>query len=362
MADHKIIQQYRLLYLPNENPITVQAGPRAAFERMKQDHILDDYKVFSYLLEAQKVFGNSTWEDKLLEIINNFKPNIIFWQHVGKFPLTSNLFQKIRRSSSVPFLIYHEADVFGKFRKRLTPSMRLLTRNSDITFVVGLGENARLFESAGAKKVIHSPWCADTELFGKPWDPYTPGRKDVVMIGNHIQDRFSLLDRIPGLGFPGAKQREQFALRLYRKIGNRFTVYGSGWEKFLFSAGKLPFTDQEIVLRRHLLSVNWDHFPDTPLYFSDRLPNTLLSGVAHATNYHPGYEQIFSNGVNLTYYRSIEEAVDVIDWLLCQPEQKLIEIGLEGERFVRQNLTVDIVYRRMIETIKEDMATKIVQR
>lgn len=361
MTDPKNAQLYRLLYLPNESSITVQAGPRAAFERMLEDHVLDAYQVFSYLLEFQKENESLSWEDKLVKTINDFQPNIIFWQHIGKLPITYTLFQKIRQSPSNPFLVYHEGDLFGKYRKRLTPSMKMLTSNSDITFVVGLGENARLFEMAGAKKVIHSPWCADTELFGKPWDPYTPGRKDVVMIGNHIQDRFTFLNRIPGLGFPGARQREQFALRLHRKIGNRFKVYGNGWEKYPFSAGKLAFTDQETILRRHLLSVNWDHFPDTPLYFSDRLPNTLLSGVAHGTNYHPGYEHIFTNEVNLTYYHSIDEAVDVIDWLLSQPEQKLIEMGLEGERFVRQNMTVDLVYRRMIETIKEKMASRFVQ-
>jgi len=345
----------KLLYLPNENNIISQAGPRAVFSEMTKENFLEDYQVFSYLLEAQALNNPDIWEKKLLSIVNEFQPNVIFWQHISNFPVTTNLFFKLKNLPSKPFLVYHEGDIYGKYIKRITRSMKILARNSDITFLVGLGEHANFFRNAGAKKVIFAPSCADTALFGKKWNPHESGRKGVVLIGNRYTSRYSLLENFNTFRLPGSVVREQFAQQLYKRFGNHFKVYGRGWEKFPFAAGYVAFKDQELLLRKHLLSVNWNHFPDTPLYFSDRLPNTLLSGVAYATNYHPGYELMFKNGDQLAYYHSVTEAVDLIDWMLTQPVRKLVEMGIAGEQFVRQNLTVDIVFRRIMNIITENM-------
>lgn len=357
MSNSNTSKPIKLLYLPNENNIISQAGPRAAFSEMVKDNVIEDCQVFSYLLEAQALNNPEKWEKKLLSIVNEFQPNVIFWQHISNFPIISHLFIQLKNLPIKPFLVYHEGDIFGKSIKRLTHSMKILARNSDITFLVGLGEHAELFRNAGAKKVIFAPWCADTTLFGKKWNPHEPDRKDVVMIGNRYTSQYPFLRNINALRIPGAVLREQFAQQLYKRIGKRFKVYGRGWEEFPFSAGSVAFKDQELVLRRHLISVNWDHFPDTPFYFSDRLPNTLLSGVAHATNYHPGYELMFKNGEQLAYFHSVVEAVDLVDWMLAQPVGNLVEMGIAGEQYVRKHLTVDIVYRRMINIINENMVS-----
>jgi hypothetical protein len=343
----------RLLYLPNEDTTTsLQRGPRAVFSDMLKDQTLSDYHVFSYIHEANQLGDITKWETKFFTMLNEFQPNVIFWQHIRKFPITEKLLRKIKELPSKPVLIYHEGDPYGKIRNRLTSSMKLLAKYSDILFLVELGEIARLFSKAGAKKVIYSPSCADATLFGQDWNPWKPMRKGIVMIGNNFVKN-PIIKMIPPLSFPGSLQREQLALQLFKKFGEKFKVYGSGWGKYPFSAGVLPFDDQEIVLRQHLLSVNWDHFPDLPFFFSNRLPIALISGVAHATNYHPGYELMFKNGEQLVYYNSIKESVDIIDWMFCQPEKYLIEMGMAGEQFVRKNLTTDIVYRRMFQIIKE---------
>lgn len=344
----------RLLYLPNENIDSYQIGPRTAFEEMSKDQTLSAYQIFSFLYEAKKVGEFNNWEKRLVDMAKDLQPNVIFWQHIGNLPLSIDLINQLKGLSSKPLLVYHEGDVYGKFRKRISPSMIILAKYSDITFVVGLGNNAELFVNAGAKKVVFSPSCIDAVRFGKRWNPNQMNRNGVVMIGNNF-NKNPIAKMIPPLSFPGARQREQFAQRLYKKIGKHFKVYGSGWEKYPFSKGIVHYDNQEQVLRQHLLSVNWDHFPDIPFFFSDRLPISLLSGVAHATNFHPGYELIFHNGEHLVYYHTINDAIDIIDWLLCQPNKYLVDIGYTGEQFARKNLTTDIVYRQMIETIQREI-------
>ena len=353
-----VCKPIRLLYLPNEISTTsLQVGPRAAFNEMTEDQTLSAYQLFSFLFEANKVGETTSWEERLIDLANDFQPSVIFWQHIGKLPITVDLIKQLKGLPNKPLLIYHEGDIHGKFRSRITPSMKILARFSDITFLVGLGENAELFKKAGARKIIYSPHSVDTTRFGHDWNRTTQGRRGVVMIANHIISK-PIIQHIPPLRFPGILEREKFALNLYKHFGDRFKLYGRGWEKYPFSIGLLPYDDQEIALRQHLVSVNWDHFPDIPFYFSDRLPISMISGVVHTTNYHPGYELMFKNGEEMVYYQTIKDAIDIIDWMLCQPDKYLIDMGYAGEQYARKNLTSNIVYRRMIEIIKNEIVKK----
>lgn len=348
---------FRLLYLPNEPPPFIQAGQRAAFEKMLDEQIIDGYLVFSFMQEAQTCGSPQIAIEKLIKVAHDFQPTVIFWQHVSVFPITADTLVALQDLQSQPFLVYHEGDAYGKFRKRITASMKLLTRHADLTFLIGLGELAQDFKNAGAKEVLYAPHCADTTRFGKKWDANENKQNGVVMIGNLI-DHNPVLRAIPLLRFPGALERNIFANKVYKQIGRRLKVYGRGWEKYPFAAGYLPFDSQEKVLRQNLFSINWDHYPDLPFYFSDRLPISMISGIPHMTNYHPGYELLFKNGEHLIYYRSIEDAVAMIDWMLCQSSKYLREMGRAGESYVRENLTSDVVFRKMVAAIKEKMLAK----
>ncbi len=361
MNESKVSKPLRLLYLPNENSAdALQNGPRRVFSEMVRDHVLTAYQAFSFQHEMNQCQDIKKWERKLLDEINTFNPTVIFWQHVGSSPIDEKLVQKIKHLPCAPLLAYHEGDVYGKFRKRITPSMKILAKYADVVFLVGLGENAQLFKDAGAKNIVYSPSCVDPQQFGKEWEEPQSAQHNVVMIGNNLT-RNPLLEQIPMLRFPGAQQRELLAAQLAKKLGKRFTVYGSGWQKYPFAGGPIPFTDQEKILRRHILSVNWDHFPNTPGFFSNRLPISLISGVAHATNSHPGYDSFFNIGEDLVVYQSVSEAVDQVDWLLSQPQKYLMELGKRGEQFARRNLTVDIVYARIVSKLKEIQSDKPMQ-
>jgi len=345
---------FRLLYLPNESTPFGQIGPRAAFEEMLSDKTLDGYEVFSFLQEADSIGNVKKTVEKLVNIAQEFNPTVIIWQHIDRFPIKKTDIEALLRLPSRPYLVYHEGDAYGRYRKRITNSMRLLAQHAHLTFLIGLGDLAQIFKEAGAKEIIYAPHCADTTRFGKSWIPKEPQQNNVVMIGNLI-DHNPVFRSIPFLRFPGALERKTLAERVYKRIGKRLRVYGQGWERYPFAAGHIPFDDQEKVLRQNLFSINWDHFPNLPFYFSDRLPISMISGIPHMTNYHPGYEILFKNGEQLVYYHNIDEAVDLVDWMLCQSPKYLEEIGKAGEDYIRKHLTANIVFRGMVEKIKQNI-------
>lgn len=347
MHNTKASPSLRLLYLPNEMQEGDQCGARAAFEKMLADETLSGYQAYSILVETRRI-GSVKALARLTEIAEEFQPDVIFWQHVASYELDSQSLDRLLELPSRPMLVYHEGDVYGPIHKRPTRAMRMLASRAQLVFVVGLGSNADLFRKMGAGRVIFVSHSADEVRFGKPWDPNDSSRGGVVMIANRIPSR------IPWLSMPGALNRKELAVRLYQRLGKRFIVYGHGWDRYPFWQGPVPYDQQESRLRQHLLSVGWNHFDQEGFYYSDRLPISLLAGVAHATNYQPGYELLFQNGEQLAYFHNVKDAVDLVDWMLCQPRSYLVEMGLKGQALARQRLTSDIVYRNIINIVREN--------
>jgi hypothetical protein len=342
----------RLLYLPNELEEGEQFGPRSVFESMLTFGELAAYQAYSFLVEEKRGGSSTRVLDGLLEIAERFQPDIILWQHPGNFPIPSGFGYRLKNINSRPVLVYDERDVYGGKRKPMTLSMCTLALEADIVFLVGLGSYADLFHRAGANKIFYSPHCIDKLRFGHPWEPPDQRRFDVAMIGN-IYRPISLK---PGL--PGWKNRSRLAEQLSELLGARFALYGRGWNSLTAARGELAFLKQEDAVRESWLSVGWDYYDHTPFYFSNRLPIALMSGVAHVTNYQPGYEIMFENGKDLCYAHTVDEMIDVVRYLLSLPRSRLIEMGIRGQQYAQANLATESVFRNIVKI----SATLCVQR
>jgi hypothetical protein len=334
----------RLLYLPNELEEREQFGPRSVFEGMLISGELADYQVYSFLQEQKQKGSSSAALEGVCEVAEEFQPNIILWQHPGSFPIPAGFGCRLKNIKSHPVLIYDERDVYGGRRKPFTPSMHALAVDADIVFLVGMGKYADLFRRAGARRIFYSPHCIDTLRFGHSWDQPDQRRFDVVMIGN----LFRPMGMRPGL--PGWKNRLLLAERLEELLGDRFALYGRGWDGIESARGALDFLKQENALRESWISVGWDYYDQTPFYFSNRLPIALMSGVAHVTNFQPGYEVMFQNGQDLCYARTVNDMIDIVRYLLSLPRSHLIEMGEKGQQYARTNLATEKVFRNIIHT------------
>ncbi len=333
-----------LLYLPNEASPGDQVGPRLAFESMHREGRLRDYSAYSYLVEAKR-HGAAVALSRLKELVAEWRPDLLLWQHVGRFPLRWADVESLRAAAPRMHLLYHEGDVYGRWVKPLPPSTRLLMAAADTVALVGRGSYAKLARSAGAKRVVYSPHSADTERFGQPWKPTTERDFDVLLIGNRIHSR------LPWRRMPGAARRIELVRALGRRFGKRFAVYGRGWEGFTGNQGSIDFALQEATQRRAWVTVSWDHFDQVEAYFSDRVPISLMSGVPHVTNHQPGYESVFGPNPPLCWAKNVAELVARAEDLLALGPAGINEIGRQAQEYCNTRFTAEVVYPRLIAEV-----------
>lgn len=342
------VRPLRLLHLPNEEVEGFQVGPREAFEALSREGSLAAYEAYSFLIEAARL-GITVALEKLVEQARRFRPDVVIWQHVSRFPVDAAFLRYMNAECGNPFVVYHEGDVFGRWIKPLPASVKAFAACADLISLVGLGPLADLFSRHGARRIVLSPHSFDSRRFGQPWQPTRDRRWDVVMIGNRVQSR------IPFKRMPGSKERVDLADELFRRLGGRFAVYGCNWGNRPYAQGPLPFDRQVDCVRSSWVTVSWDHFHDVPYYFSDRLPIALAAGVPHVTNRQPGYETFFRDAAGLVHAPGVIGVADAVSALLSRPRRELLDLGEQAKLFAYERLSARRVYADLITVVAEQM-------
>ena len=333
----------RVLYLPNEEDAEEshrQTGPRRSFLEMERDGTIRELGMYSFLADFRTDLKRGRSQRRLLDEVEAFQPDIVFWQHPQEFPIDAELLHAVRRRGGNPFIAYHEGDPFNVFYKRTYESERALYRECDIFLTVALGPQMRLFQRWRFHPHFHYlPSFFTQERAVAPPDPSVIGsRYDAVMIGS-IAYRLKLLKQ------PGSPGRIRLAQGLRRVMGDRFAVYGRNWPSGINARGYLDPLQQTPVIQSSRMSVIWENFPEHTFYFSDRLPISIASGVPHITSRRQGYETLFAQTPGLFFADSVDDAIDIACYLRSLPLERIVELGLAARAWAFANLEADVVCR-----------------
>ena len=343
----------RWFYVPNEGKEGDQIGTRMAFEKLLDDGVFSAYTAYSYLVRNEALQNHQQALDEFLQAVIHFAPNVIFIQHPGPdYPMDRAFLQKLKATPSRPKLVLYEENPYDPYIKRINSTFHAVIAESDLCFLGGLGYLAELARKAGAHKIRFAKHSFDTRRFGAPWQPTRHRSYDAVMIAN-----LTCLKRIPWLFMPGGRSRKQTAHKLYRQLGDRFALYGSGqgWKGAPFCKGPIAYTKQGEVIRDAWMSVNWGQFDEIAMYTSDRFPISLACGVPHITNYQPSYEHVYQDIPGLFVIKTPDEAVDVALYIMSLPIERRNELGFAAAEYAHQHLVTTVVFADIVAVVQEQI-------
>jgi hypothetical protein len=337
----------RLLYLPNEGVEGDQFGFRAAVNDAVRVGLLAAAEVFSPLARLRAGVAQETMRGDLHRHAAVFKPTIILVQHPAGTGLRSTDFARLKQAGDQALLAYHEDDPYSRIRQPLPPEARAAARACDVAYTCGTGRFPAVLRRFGSGDVRYSRHCFDETRFPVDVGPAAGvPRWDCVMIANR---NHSLR---PWRVLPGARQRIDLVDRLTARFGSRFAVFGSGWIS-PSAAGPVGYDQQHAILKQARVSVNWDHFPTEPMYYSDRLPISLAAGVPHVTTWHEGYADLFGAPARsgLFWAPSVKRLVSVVEDLVQRPAVELEMLGKAAATFASAHLSQSAEYRRLLSEL-----------
>ncbi len=331
-------------------PEGCQTGIEDGFAYLIEKKIINEVKYF-YFDHAAKIFS----EDKTLimmeSLVESFHPDLIVFFHINKFPVTNHFINKLKNIPSHPMIVYDEGDMYGSWTKPMTRSMKIIMEQADVVSIRGLGNFSKAIKKIN-HNVIYTPHHADIARFY--CEPYIMSERKypIVLIGNRIKSRIKIKKRLPG-----AVGREKFVSAMAEKYGSKFYLFGNGWDGFIGNQGPVEFQRQIEIYKNTWITVAYEHYPEIPYYFSNRLPIALLSGSLYVCHYHEGYENIFKGCDFIFFFRTNAEAIDIIDYIQSLSKEDLLERAVRARNFGLKYFTPQVVWSNFFNNIQQ-MQTK----
>ncbi len=328
-----------LLFL--NGPDSCQASVEDGFNHCVAKGILSAVDFF-YFEDFAKSNGADKAKIKMHDLVKSFLPDLIVLFHFRDFPIDNSFFEKIKSIVPDSKIIYDEGDMYGGIFKPITSTMKVCMYAADVISIRGLGcwhDEVSSFK----KKIIYTPHCASLNRISDGLELNMKKTKKSVLIGNSVYTIFK------GLHFlPGSSGRVRLVKELTRSLGNRFDVYGNGWEKFSSNRGRIPFQQQVQVCNDSWIQVAFEHYPKVSYYFSDRLPIALSCGQIYVCHFHEGYDQIFKGCDFIYFFKTPKEAVDIINYLFSLEDNVLIEKSKRARQFAQQYFHPKVIWKNFI--------------
>ncbi len=250
-------------------------------------------------------FGKNKADLVLLEQVARYHPDIIFVLSM-KY-LDAKTVSAMRDAAPKAIFVGRDGDPYPETK----PERIVLGKQMDIVIMPSAGEFLKTYKDAGIQCCAFMPFTCDPDIQYQ-FKVQDIWKTDIVFLGaaEHSklprdEDRYNLAKRLSEL--PNAK--------VYACFGRPKT---EGMDSFYAIAGA-----------KIGLSINIAN--DVYLYHSDRFINIPACGTFTLAKRAPGYELMFTDGVHLRYFDTVDEFFELAEWYLehDQEREKIAKTGME---------------------------------
>jgi hypothetical protein len=292
--------------------------------------------------------------NKMFEIADKMQPNLIVFFHINRFKINDRFILGLKNLDSTPILVYDEGDMYGTWSKPITKSMKLIIKSVDVVSIRGLGRFYRKIHGYNSN-IIYTPHHNDIARFDNVKNTILPRKKEIVFIGNRVKPKFlSFFRRLPG-----ARGRENFVKKIGIIFKSKFKIYGLGWTGFDGNQGPIDFYLQNEIYKNSLITLAYEHYPNTPYYFSNRLPIALMNGSIYVCHKHDGYDIMFPNCDFIFFFNSINEAIDIMNYLFSLSDSELLTRSNNAKKFAERQYHPNIIWMNFFDNVIEKFNEKI---
>ena len=196
---------------------------------------------------------------------------------------------------------------------------------------IGKEIDLTLFSNYSDVEILRDNGCnAEFMAAGFTPDFYYPiEQKEIVFFANNYKTIFPL-----------SPLREQIGNELKKKYGDRFGLYGGGWNNGDDNLFNNPQKEGEI-LRHSKIAINLSQF-NLKRYSSDRLQRALGSGTLVLTHRFDDCDNLLTDGEHWIVWDDINDLCNKIDYYLSHEEERA-KIAKQGCEYAHANMTWDKV-------------------
>ena len=209
-----------------------------------------------------------------------------FFHHPGSKDPTGAL-RQLRALPSKPAICTSLGDPFGRWTSRIPASFFAAARESDVTFLTGMGLLADQIVRRGGRNLVLLPHgSCQLRFLNQPPVDRSP-EFDVIFVGSRLQPRNPF-----GHYFQVARRRSQCVATMTRRFGKRFALVGKGWKGNPSWQGSCEYHDQQRQFHRARVVIGGMPNGYHEFYMSDRPFIAIGSGVPFVDFHVRGVEHV----------------------------------------------------------------------
>lgn len=340
-----------LLSLLQGDAPSVHPGIVDGYERLRAEGLLDDVSVVPVFGPRGTERGEAFWDEQVALVAETGVSLVVLdYYHDPALPDPRPAIARMRAAGDDLKVVATVGDAFmnGWFGRTAVPRSFLQAAEvADLVLTSSMGLLADRVRSVTTAPIVLWPNAVCQVRFEPPPDGCSDAAPDfdVVFIGSRNQPRnpFKAYHRY-------GRARTALVEALGARFGDRFAVFGHGWDGHIGNRGPVPFEQQHRAARRGRVLVGGVPFSHNRYYTSNRVFFQASSGVPFVDTAVPGVDTLLRPDDHWVLAPA-EDLVDAVARTLEMDDDERQAMGRRAAAHIFDRHTQADRCRTLLETV-----------